>query len=86
MPCFSMALLFQLTNAGLAVKRILTTAKVHFEEPDGGWSIHRIDLDTEAPVSNVATAAFEEHGRAPRRIAPVASPIRRRIHLLAKVH
>ena len=34
--CFSMALALQLTNAGFTVKRTHTTAKVHFEERDGG--------------------------------------------------
>jgi lipoyl-dependent peroxiredoxin len=49
--CFSRALALQLTNAGFAVKRVHTTAKVDFDERDGGRSIHRIDLDTEALVS-----------------------------------
>src|SRR5665213_1180306 len=39
--CFSMALALELTKAGATVKSIHTTAKVHFEERDGGWSIHR---------------------------------------------
>src|SRR6185312_2772247 len=58
--CFSMALAPQLNNAGFTVKDIHTRAKVHFEERDGGWSIQRIDLDTEGSVSNVTAAAFEE--------------------------
>jgi osmotically inducible protein OsmC len=34
--CFSMALALQLTNEGITVKSIHTTARVHFEEHDGG--------------------------------------------------
>ncbi len=51
--CFSMALALQLTNAGVTVKSIHTTERVHFEERDGGWSIHKIDLDTEASISDM---------------------------------
>lgn len=69
--CFSMALALQLTNAGFNVKRILTTAKVHFDERDGGWPIHRIDLDTEASVPDVAKAAFEEHAQSAKNNCPV---------------
>jgi osmotically inducible protein OsmC len=70
--CFSMALALQLTNAGFTVKRIHRTAKVHFEERDGGWSIHRIDLDTEASVSDVAMAAFEEYAQSAKKNCPVS--------------
>jgi osmotically inducible protein OsmC len=58
--CFSMALALQLTNAGFTVKHIPTTAKVHFEERDDGWSVRRIDLGTEASISDVTAAAFED--------------------------
>ena len=46
-----MALALQLTNAGVTVKSIHTSAKVQFEERDDEWSIHRIDLDTEASTA-----------------------------------
>lgn len=70
--CFSMALALQLTNAGFTVKRIHTTAKVQFDERDGGWSIHRIDLDAEAAVSDVSAAAFDEHSRSAKKNCPVS--------------
>lgn len=89
--CYSMALALQLTNAGFTVDRILTTAKVHFEERDGEWSIHRIDLDTEAWVSNVAVsdaafAAFEEQAQIAKKNCPVSRALSGvDIHLVAKV-
>ena len=84
--CFSMALALQLTNAGFTVKRIHTTAKVHFEERDGGWSISRIDLDTEASVPGVAAAAFEEHAQSAKQNCPVSRALSGvGIHLRAKL-
>ena len=84
--CFSMALALQLTNAGCTVNRIHTTARVHFEERDSGWSISRIDLDTEASVSDVAAAAFEEHAQSAKRNCPVSRALSGvDIRLLAKL-
>ena len=65
--CFSMALALQLTRAGFVVERIHTTANVHFDERDGGWSIHRIDLDAEASISNITAAVFEEQAQGAKR-------------------
>jgi osmotically inducible protein OsmC len=84
--CFSMALALQLTNAGFTVKRIHTIAKVHFGERDGGWFIHRIDLDTEASVSGVVAAAFQEHAQSAKKNCPVSRALSGvDIHLLAKL-
>ena len=84
--CFSMALALQLTNAGIAVKSIHTTARVHFEERDGGWSIHRIDLDTEASISEMAAAAFEEHAQKAKKNCPISRALSGvDIHLRAKL-
>jgi osmotically inducible protein OsmC len=84
--CFSMALALQLTNAGFTVKHIHTTAKVHFEERDGGWSIHRIDLDTEALISNVTAAAFADYAQNAKKNCPVSRALSGvDIHLLARL-
>jgi hypothetical protein len=37
----------------------------HVEERGGGWSISRIDLDTEASISDMATA-FQEYAQKER--------------------
>jgi osmotically inducible protein OsmC len=70
--CFSMALALQLTNAGITVKSIHTTARVHFEKHDGGWSIQRIDLDTEASISEMAAAAFEDQAQNAKKNCPIS--------------
>lgn len=46
--------------------------KVHFEERAAGWSIYRIDLDTEASVPGVAAAAFEEQAQSALKNCPVS--------------
>lgn len=84
--CFSMALALKLTEAGVTDKNIHTTAKVHFEEGDGGWSIHRIDLDTEAWISDMLAAAFEEHAQSAKRNCPISRALSGvDIHLRAKL-
>jgi len=84
--CFSMALALQLTNAGITVKSIHTTPRAHFKERDGGWSIHRIDLDTEASISDMAAAAFEEHAQSAKRNCPISRALSGvDIHLRARL-
>jgi osmotically inducible protein OsmC len=61
--CFSMALARQLTKASFTVKRIHMTAKVDFDERDGGSSVDRIDLATEASVADIAAAVFDEQAQ-----------------------
>jgi len=70
--CFSMALALELSEAGATVDHVHTKAKVHFDERDGGWSIHRIDLETEASVSDVSAALFEEHAQNAKKNCPVS--------------
>ena len=76
----------QLANAGVTVKNIHTTARVHFEGRDGGWSIHRIDLDTEASISDMAPSAFEEHAQNAKKNCPISRALSGvDIHLRAKL-
>ena len=84
--CFSIALALQLTNAGFTVKRIHAIAKIHLEECDGGWSIHRIDLDMEASVPGAAAAAFEGYAQSTKTNCLVSRALSGvDIHLLAKL-
>ena len=84
--CFSMALALQLTDAGFTVTRIHTKAKVHFEEHDGGWSIHRIDLDAEASVPGITEMVFEEQAQSAKKNCPVSRALSGvDIRLLAKL-
>src|SRR5262245_61288941 len=51
--CYSMALSAGLKGAGATPEHIRTTAKVHFDQKDGGWTIHTIDLVTEASAKGI---------------------------------
>src|SRR5258708_31528282 len=70
--CFSMALAFQLNGAGFSVERIHTTAKVQFEQRNGGWSIQTIELQTEASVPGIAAVAFAEHPESAQKNCPLS--------------
>src|SRR5688572_10530072 len=49
--CFSMALTLDLEKAGVTPQNIRTTAKVHLEKGDAGFSITRIELATEGRIT-----------------------------------
>lgn len=84
--CFSMALALQLTNAGFTVTRIHTTAKVHFEELDRGWSIHRIELGAEASVPGITETVFKAQAQSAKTNCPVSRALSGvDIRLLAKL-
>jgi lipoyl-dependent peroxiredoxin len=84
--CFSMALALELTKAGVTVKSIHTTAKVRFEERDGGWCIRRIDFETEASISDMAAPAFEEQAQTAKRNCPISRALSGvDLHLRAKL-
>ena len=70
--CFSMALSAALTGAGHPPKRVHTTAKVYLEQSGGGYSIPRIDLETEAEVPGIDTAAFGQHAESAKKNCPVS--------------
>jgi len=53
--CFTMALTAQLSRAGLAPARVQTGAKVTLEKVGEGFSITRIELETEADIPGIAT-------------------------------
>lgn len=57
--CFSMALALALSTAGHAPNRISTTAHVHLEKGEKGFSITRIDLVTRGDVPGVSEDDFK---------------------------
>ena len=70
--CFSMALAAALSRAGHVPDRVHTTAKVHIDKSDAGFSITRIDLVSEAAVPGVDEATFREHAEATKTGCPVS--------------
>jgi osmotically inducible protein OsmC len=57
--CFTMALSFQLTNAGFDPTELKTVATVSLEKQDPGWTITNIHLDVEGKVPGVAADQFQ---------------------------
>lgn len=70
--CFSMALSAGLTRAGFPPSRIYTTAEVHLEKLEAGFTITRIQLRTEAEVPSIDEAAFKEQAEAAKANCPVS--------------
>ena len=70
--CFSMALSGGLGRGGHTPKRIATTAKVHIEKVGEGFSITRIELDTQAEVPGIDDATFQEFARKAKEGCPVS--------------
>ena len=58
--CFSMSLGSALGRAGHPATRISTTARVHLTKTESGFSITRIDLETEGIVPGIEEEAFQQ--------------------------
>lgn len=58
--CFSMALAAALSRQGFKVNSVDTTATVHLEKGETGFSIARIDLVTKGDVEGIDEAKFKE--------------------------
>ena len=70
--CFSMALSGGLSRAGHPPARVQTTAGVHLEKGEAGFSITRIHLRTEAEVPGIDDAAFQEQAETAKKNCPVS--------------
>lgn len=58
--CYSMALNAGLEKAGYSAARVTTTAKAHLTKGDAGFSISKIDLETEAEVPGIDDETFQK--------------------------
>jgi osmotically inducible protein OsmC len=71
--CFSMALSSNLGKAGFAPEHVSTTARVHLEKGDAGFSIVRIELVTRASVGGgIDDETFQEIARQTKDTCPVS--------------
>jgi osmotically inducible protein OsmC len=70
--CFSMFLSAVLGRAGITATRIATTAKVHIDRGDSGFSITKIELSTEGEVPGIDQATFQEHADNAKANCPVS--------------
>ncbi len=70
--CFSMALSSGLSAAGSPPNAIQTTAQVHIEKLETGWTITRIHLTTKGDVPGMDAADFLEHAQKAKANCPVS--------------
>ena len=70
--CFTMALSFQLTNAGHEPTELRTEAVVSMEKQDIGWTIIQIHLDVTGQVPGVDAAKFEELAQNAKKGCPIS--------------
>ena len=70
--CFSMAFANTLAKAGFTPTRISTTARVFLEKGDAGFSITRVELNTEGDVPGIDDAKFQELGQTAKAGCPVS--------------
>jgi osmotically inducible protein OsmC len=70
--CFTMALSFQLTNAGHEPTELTTNAVVSMEKQDAGWTITGIHLDVTGKVPGVSAEQFQTLADTAKKGCPVS--------------
>jgi len=70
--CFSMALASGLSKAGFPPKSIHTTAEVHLDKTEAGWTVTRIHLTTEVEAPGIENPAFLELAEKSKQNCPVS--------------
>jgi len=70
--CFSMALAFQLANAGVTAEELDTSAEIDMQKEDSGWAIKAVHLTLRARVPGIDKAKFDELAKAAKEGCPVS--------------
>ncbi|MGH7856719.1 MAG: OsmC family protein [Candidatus Binatia bacterium] len=70
--CFSMALSGALGRAGHPPTRVQTTARIHLDKTDAGFTLVRSELVTEAEVPGIDEAQFREIAEGAKAGCPVS--------------
>jgi lipoyl-dependent peroxiredoxin len=70
--CFTMALSFQLTNAGVEPTELKTIATVSIEKQEPGWTITGIHLDVTGKVPGVSAEQFQTLAETAKKGCPVS--------------
>jgi osmotically inducible protein OsmC len=73
--CFSMALSLFLSDAGYTAESIQTVAEVHIDQANGGFTISKIDLGTEAKVPGISDADFQKQANEAKEKCPVSQAL-----------
>jgi osmotically inducible protein OsmC len=70
--CFSMALSSGLSAAGHAPDSVQTTAEVHIDKLETGWTVTKIHLITKAKVEGIDEQAFQEQAENAKKNCPIS--------------
>jgi lipoyl-dependent peroxiredoxin len=73
--CFSMALSGALEGAGFSPESIKTEAQVSLVKGDGGFSINKIKLITQAKIPNISQEEFDKHAQGAKKNCPVSKAL-----------
>jgi osmotically inducible protein OsmC len=74
--CFTMALSFQLTNAGFPPAELKTDASVSVEKQESGFAITGVHLDVTGDVPNIDDAKFQELAKTAKENCPVSKALK----------
>ena len=70
--CFTMALSSGLSKAGFPPAAIHTTAEVHLDKTEAGWTVTRIHLKTEAEAPGIQEAEYLELAQKAKANCPIS--------------
>mgnify|MGYP002079138253 FL=1 len=83
--CFTMALSFQLSNAGFVPEKLETKAVLNMEKLELGWTVTAIELNLEASVPGIDNEKFMELANAAKAGCPVSRLLNTEITMNAKL-
>jgi osmotically inducible protein OsmC len=84
--CFTMALAFQLQNAGFTPEELSTEAAISLEQGEGGFTITRSALTLNATVPGIDAETFHKLAGAAEKTCPVSRLLKAEITLDATLN
>jgi osmotically inducible protein OsmC len=81
--CFTMALAFQLSGAGLTPEQLETNADLTMEQEGGGWTIKAVALTLRGKVPGVTADSFQKLAETAKANCPVSKVLNATITLSA---
>lgn len=73
--CFSMALSGALEGAGFSPESVKTEAQVSLTKGDGGFSINKIKLITQAKIPDISQEDFDKHAEGAKKNCPISKAL-----------
>jgi lipoyl-dependent peroxiredoxin len=83
--CFTMALAFQLSNAGHTAQKLETDATLDMQQGETGWSIVSIHLQVRGEVDGISAEQFQELAQKAKEGCPVSRVLNAEITMDAEL-